>query len=408
MTPLRIAVVEQDGAGGLIHYAHQLCGALHDAGAEVTLFTGRHYELRDLPHRFEVRPVIPLWPAIEDPARTGGRVAMIGRRIRRAWRAVRYAWAWEVLTRRLIRHRPEVAILSIIRFPFQVFWLRRLSRRGIALAQICHEFEPRESRFGAVRRLTRRWNGEVFPLLRAIFHHGQANRDRFLGLFPQVAPDRLHLIPHGDEAMFLEPSHRDGDLRTRYGIPDGRPVALFFGGIRPSKGVEDLIDAFADVRREVDAGLLIIGHPAGVDPIALRARVEALGISSDVVIDPHYLPMDEVGRLMRTASVVVLPYRSATASGVLQVAYAFERPVVVTETGALPEAVEHGVTGLIVPPEDHDALVRAMVKLLDDPTEAAAMGRRAKQWADEAFGWTAIATTVLGVCRSIAREEQLS
>ncbi|HEY3297251.1 MAG TPA: glycosyltransferase, partial [Armatimonadota bacterium] len=70
------------------------------------------------------------------------------------------------------------------------------------------------------------------------------------------------------------------------------------------------------------------------------------------------------------ADIVVLPYRSATQSGVVQVAYNFVRPVIVTEVGGLPEAVEQGKTGLLVPPEDPEALAQAIKRYFDDSLES--------------------------------------
>lgn len=405
---LRLSVVEPDGSGGLIHYAYQLSEALAGAGHQVRLITGRHYELSALPHRFTAEPILGLWPAIEPAAATGARpvriAAEVRRKLRRAWRAVRYAWAWEQLTRLLLRRRPDVVILSVVRFPIQAFWLRRMQRGGLVLAQICHEFERRESRHGPIRLLTRRWDRAAYACFAAIFLHGEANRRRFLELHP-VAAQRTHVIPHGDESFFLGLEDPGGDLRGRYGIPSGRPVALFFGGLRPSKGIDDLIDAFAAARREVDASLVVAGQPAGVDPAALERRVRRHDLAGDVVIDAGYLPLGDVGPLLRTATVVVLPYRSATASGVLQTAYAFGRPVIVTDVGGLPDAVEEGGSGLIVPPADPDALARALVKLLSDPAEAESMGRRGRDLARRSYGWAGIALTVSDVCRRIAGGE---
>jgi glycosyltransferase involved in cell wall biosynthesis len=192
-----------------------------------------------------------------------------------------------------------------------------------------------------------------------------------------------------------------GDLRARYGVPAGRPVVLFFGGIRPSKGVPDLIEAFADARSEVEASLLIAGHPAGVEPADLEDLAERRGVAADVVVDPRYIPLAAIGPLLRTATLVALPYRSATASGVLQTAYAFERPVVITDVGGLPEAVHDGITGLVVPPGDRHALARALVKLLADPVEASRMGIAGRRLAEQEFSWSDIAGTVAGVCRQI-------
>jgi glycosyltransferase involved in cell wall biosynthesis len=408
MKPLRIWVVEPDAAGGLIHYAYQLCGALADAGAEVTLVTGADYELAGLPHRFALRAEMKLWPPIEDEppppsaALRAGR--SVARRLRRARRAVRLAAAWERLTRRVLAERPDAVLIGNIRFPFQALWTARMDRRGVPLLQICHEFEPRESRLRPVAALNRRWSRALYTTFGVIFLHGEANRSRFREIYPHVPAERLRLIPHGDESMFLD-EDAGGDLAARYGLPGDRPVALFFGGIRPSKGVTDLIEAFAMARRETEAILLVVGHPTGVDPEDLRRRARDHGIAADVIVDDHYLPMKEVGPLMRTATVLVLPYRSATASGALQVAYTFERPVIATSTGGLPDAVVDGETGLLVPPADPPALARALVKMLGDPAEAALMGRQGRELAETRFGWRAIAAVVLEACREAAGKE---
>jgi glycosyltransferase involved in cell wall biosynthesis len=400
---MRIVVVEPDGAGGMLHYAFQMCTALAEEGADVTLVTSQHYELAGVPAPFHVAPIMRLWPAIEPMhrhRRPGRILAALGHKLRRVARAVRYAREWGRVSRFILREQPDVAQFAIIRFPFLAWYLRKLSRAGTTLTQVCHEFEPREAR-GPLRAIHRALSHSVYRWFSLIFLHGDENRARFLATHP-VDPAVTRTIPHGDESLFLRVSTPGGDLRDRYDIPPDRPVALFFGGLRPSKGIDDLIDAYAGVVEQVDAHLLVVGPPAGVDPEHLRHRAECDGITDRVTIDPHYLPIAEVGLLMATADVVALPYRSATASGVLQVAYAFGRPVVATEVGALIEDVVHGDTGLLVPPRDRAALTSALVKLLADPVEARRMGTQARRRAEEGYAWPPIARSVLDAYRDIA------
>ncbi|MFH1331458.1 MAG: glycosyltransferase family 4 protein [Actinomycetota bacterium] len=400
---MRVFVVETDGAGGMIHYAYQLCTALTAAGAEVTLVTSRHYELGHLPHSFTVDPRLRLWPNIEPTPRPAGplrhALRRAGHKVRRGWRALRFAREWDRLTRHLLAERPDVVQFAVIRFPFQEIFLRRLRRGGLCLAQVCHEYEFRESGHPLIRRLTTRWARRVHPSFSGVFLHSEADRERFLSLYP-VARERTHLIPHGNEFLFPRLVDPGGDLRARYGLPPGRPVALFFGGLRPSKGIPDLLEAFALARAEVEASLVVAGYPAyGVEAGDLEAEARRLGIADSVVIDARYLALEEIGPLLRTATVVALPYRSATASGALQVAYAFGRPVVATTVGGLPDAVDEGVTGLLVPPADPPALARALVKLLSDLDEALRMGARGRAAAEARYSWEPIAAAILGVYR---------
>ena len=188
---------------------------------------------------------------------------------------------------------------------------------------------------------------------------------------------RLRLIEHGSEA----PPADDGalDLRARYGLPPDAPVAVFFGRLLPSKGLTDLMDAFAIVRgRRPDARLVIAGPPQRRSQEGETQRgVRERGLEDVVAVDSRYLPNEEVRPLMELASFVVLPYTSATQSGVLHVAYACGRPVIATRVGGLPEVVEEGGTGRVVPPQDPAALADAIVAMLDDPEGTARMGERA-------------------------------
>jgi glycosyltransferase involved in cell wall biosynthesis len=400
---MRIVVVEPDGSGGMIHYAFQMCTALADAGADVTLVTSHHYELADKEATFRVAPIMRLWAATEPTSGHHGPVRLLvwlGHKVRRATRAVRYAREWARATRFILRERPDIAQFAIIRFPFLAWFLRRIHRAGITLTQICHEFEPREAR-GPFRALHRSLSRAAYGYFSVIFLHGEHNRTRFLGLYP-AQPTRTVVIPHGNENLFLQAKDPGGNLRNHYGIPAGRPVALFFGGLRPSKGLDDLIDAFALASHDVDAHLVVAGPPAGVDPAHLEHRAEKRAIGARCTIDPRYLPIAEVGPLIRTADVVVLPYRSATASGVLQVAYAFGRPVIASELGALTEDVVHGETGLLVAPGDVEGLASALVKLLDDPAEAIRMGANAAAAADR-YSWPPIARTILRAYAGVSR-----
>ena len=119
--------------------------------------------------------------------------------------------------------------------------------------------------------------------------------------------------------------------------------------------------------------------------------VRERGLEDAVAVNSRYLPNEEVRPLMELASFVVLPYTSATQSGVLHVAYACGRPVVATRVGGLPEVVEEGGTGRVVPPKDPAALADAIVAMLDDPEGTARMGERARHLAETRFSWASVA-----------------
>jgi hypothetical protein len=131
---------------------------------------------------------------------------------------------------------------------------------------------------------------------------------------------------------------------------------------------------------------------------SLRARIARLGTDEHVRVLDRYVPDEEVGDLVAAADCVVLPYRAATQSGVVLVAYAGGCPVISTAVGGLPEVVDDGVTGYLVPPEDPDALAAAILRFFDEGGRAsfeAAVARKAQE-----FSWNKV---VEGIERLTAR-----
>jgi glycosyltransferase involved in cell wall biosynthesis len=394
---MKIAIVETDSKGGLIHYAYQLAEAFAELGIETTLVTGRDYELAALPHRCKVAPILNLWSPIEPPARSA-LAAWLRRRLwplRRAWRAFVLAREWVRLTRHLRRMRPDVAIFSMIRFRFLSIFLYGLRRSGITLAQICHEFENREARPGLAGRTVTALFSEPYSAFATIFLLSRAAQSDFCAAYPEEA-GKTALVPHGPETLFEEDPEDGPRLCARYSIGDDDEIVLMVGGLRPSKGVSELIEAFALVRDRSKARLLIVGYPSReFDVEAERARIARLGIGDRVEMDLRYLGMSELGALVRLASVVAFPYRSATSSGVLALALTQGRPVVATAVGGLVDALESGRIGKLVPPSDAVALAQALGELLRDRGAAERMAAAGREVQCVERSWKVIACQML-------------
>jgi glycosyltransferase involved in cell wall biosynthesis len=301
------------------------------------------------------------------------------------------------LVRYLTQARPDMILFSKINFPFEILFLRQLRRRGLKLSQIGHEFELRESKSPLTKFFVRAY-AAAYDEFSIVFFHAQENRDRFHLLFPHISRDKTFVIPHGNSGWLLKKSlGPDGTqmLRQKYGLDPHEPVVLFFGLLAPSKGLEDLVDAFAIARRTCEAKLLIAGYPTKhIDMDALRAHIAACNLSNDVILDPRYIPLDEVGPLMGLATVVVYPYRSSTQSGALQVAYTFGRPVIASAIGGLPEAVDDGQSGLLTPPEAPASLAEKILLMIGDPARAARMGEYARHLSETRFSWKSVAKQV--------------
>jgi len=415
---LRLVLVEPNGTGGLIHYTYQLCTALADEGVDVTLITGKEYELAHLPHNFQVNNLLELWSLFDPQVMQNIDANTWQRRwhkvrwtVRRGQRAVRLILAWINLTRYLSELRPDIVQFSKINFPFEAIFLAQMRRRGLILTQICHEFELRENHGGFLSDLVLRAYADIYKHFSAMFFHAKENCEKFLSLFSFVQNEKTHIIPHGNSNWLLKhfPRVDNGEvIRQRYGLKPGQPVVLFFGLLAPSKGIDDLIEAFVLVRQSCDAKLLIVGYPTKhFNMDELKEKIASLNLTGHVVLDPRYIPLEEVGIIMRLATVAVYPYRSSTQSGALQVAYTFERPVVATDVGGLPEAVEHGRSGFLVPACSPPELANNILKLVTNPQLTKVMGEYARHLSETRFSWRLVAQQIIRVYDQLLKKESV-
>src|SRR4029077_7235667 len=148
--------------------------------------------------------------------------------------------------------------------------------------------------------------------------------------------------------------------RQHLNIPRGNKVILFFGFIRQYKGLEYLLEAFKEIKEQVeDAMLLIAGKVSDEDRAEFQhySKLLAQFVDKDSVrCVTEYISIDKIEYFFSAADVVVLPYIKPSQSGILLSAFAAGRPVIVTDTGGLSEIVDDGRSGFVVPPKDSKAL----------------------------------------------------
>jgi glycosyltransferase involved in cell wall biosynthesis len=172
----------------------------------------------------------------------------------------------------------------------------------------------------------------------------------------------------------------------------GELTFILFGKIKPYKGADTLIEAFARLPTALRdrAKLRIVGKPY-MDIEPLHALIRARDLTNRVSIEPHFVPDDQVSTLFTQGTVAVFPYREIDSSGVLAQALAYARPVVASRIGCFAETLADGKHGHLVPPSDVAAFAAAMAHLLEDRDFAASCSSSALTLSKSGMDWSLIA-----------------
>jgi len=268
--------------------------------------------------------------------------------------------SWLRLARLIRRFDPDLILLTWshpVHAPVYLC-LQWLLGRDRPVQFICHNVLPHEPFFGA--RLLTRW---CLRKSERLIVHGTSEQ-RAIASLPATKPEILEL--------FLPLHDFFGERLPRRG--NGHDL-LFFGHIRPYKGLDVLLRAmprvrerFPNVRLTIAGELFYSGDTAAADaksnPLAL---IDQLGLGATVSTDIRYIPNEQIAELMSRADVCVFPYRSATQSGGITVAFAYGVPVVSTRVGGIPDVVVEGQSGLLVEPDDAEGLANALISILENP-----------------------------------------
>lgn len=349
-------------------YDHALCGALARAGADVRLQTSR----------FGYGPV----PAADGYER-------VERFYRRGVPAAARAGSRARFAAKLAQHVPDMlayrraaGAADVVHFqwltvqPVDVHLLPRA--RPVVLT--AHDVLPREPRRGQVAAQRR-----LYERVDAIVVHSEHGRARLVDALG-IPARKVSVIPHGAFTHLLDvPAARPlpADLAAV-----SRPVVLFFGLLRPYKGLDVLLDAWRAA--DLDAELWIVGMPR-MDVAPLRAAAPA-----NVRWVPRFVADSEVAAYFRRADLVVLPYREIDQSGVLFTALAFGSPLLLSAVGGFPEIAADGAAALVAP-GDGAALAEELARLIGDGAARAKLAAGARAAATGRYSWDAIAAAHLAL-----------
>ncbi|HQQ06927.1 MAG TPA: glycosyltransferase family 4 protein [Candidatus Omnitrophota bacterium] len=375
---IKILMIDTGGWGGITHYTYNLMQALAaDSQIDCCLLTDEAYELDSLPRQFKI--------------------------MKRPLNSREYMPALMMAIFAVLEYKPHIIHVQTMKTARKDWFAFALARMfGLKVVLTAHNVLPHED--SEKRALFMR---TAFRIIYACSHriivHSKFSQDTLSALF-KIRRDKIRVIPHGNYLFFRTREMPKKEARQSLGLPQDKRIVLQFGALREYKGLDILLDAFAQARKAgVPALLLIVGKPINLDLDSVGQRIKALGLEKDVVLKAEYVPFEAMQTYFFSADVVVFPYKEIDMSGSLQLAYAFAKPVICARSGGLPEVVRDRENGILVRPNDSADLAQAMERILADDDIIAKMGDASYRIARDDLSWDRIAAATVRVYRDANR-----
>lgn len=223
---------------------------------------------------------------------------------------------------------------------------------------VCHNVFPHE-RFPLDKFLTR----TVLKKGKAYITHSAMDAEDLKSIVAAPNYETTVLPVHNS---FKMKNLTKSQARLAADVSEDKKILLFFGFVREYKGLRHIINAMPEiVKYDSNIRLMIVGEFRS-DKENYLEQIKKLDVGNNIDIVDGYIPDSGIEKYFATSDLIVLPYESATQSGIVQIAYGFEKPVIATDVGGLPEVVSDGKTGYIVEPKNPKALAEAVIRFFDE------------------------------------------
>ncbi|KUL40760.1 glycogen synthase [Streptomyces regalis] len=284
---------------------------------------------------------------------------------------------------------------------------------GIPHVMTAHSLEPlrpwKAEQLGGGYALSSWAERTAIEAADAVIAVSGAMREDILSCYPTLDPDRVHIVHNGIDTTLYRPDHRT-DVLARFGLDADRPYVLFVGRITRQKGVPHLLRAVRNIDPAAQV-VLCAGAPdtPEIDQEFRDLYQELSQVREGVHWIPQMLPRPEVIQLLTHAAAFVCPSVYEPLGIVNLEAMACGTPVVASHVGGIPEVVDDGKTGLLVPLDDdfeafEAGLARALDSVIGDPETARRMGEAGRERAVGEFGWDAVARRTVRLYGEILKQ----
>jgi len=278
---------------------------------------------------------------------------------------------WSRAMNRIAHVRADALVLPwlhpVMTPPYR--WFLRHAPKRVRRVVICHNVRPHES-FPGADVLTR----STLRHADLLVTHAPHQRDELAALGIEV-PVLESFHPRFVSSDLASPPSQAAVRRERERLGNPGLLLLQFGAVRPYKGLDVALEALALTDPSLPVRLVAAGR-FWDGAAEYRRLAHELGIEDRVVFRDGYVSNEETAVLFSAADAVILPYRSASQSGVAQLAFAYGRPVIASAVGGLPAAVRHDRDGILCEPGDAAAFARAIERIASEHERLAATVRR--------------------------------
>ncbi|MBU0528406.1 glycosyltransferase [bacterium] len=268
-------------------------------------------------------------------------------------------FTWSKSANKIIEFNPDIVVVHYW-MPFFAPALRKIivslkKKKNVKTIAICHNLIPHE-------------NHSIYKIFTKILIN---KIDRFVVMSESVKSDLLKIVPNAKYRLTPHPIYNifgntlDKKIARQNLDIKAKKVILFFGLIREYKGLDILLNSIPKIKRELEDFIVIVAGECYEKTEKYYDIIKKLKIQNSVDLRLKFIPDNEVSEYFSAADVVTLPYRTATQSGITQIAYNFNIPIIVSDVGGLAEIVLNGKTGYVVKP-DSSEFAKAIVKYFNE------------------------------------------
>jgi glycosyltransferase involved in cell wall biosynthesis len=351
-------------------YVALLCSGLSKAGADVTLIVPENREVA-IPVNFTIRKWSP--PKGDSSSK-----------IIKSLKYIKYLYKVFALIRKI---KPDAVHYHFFRRKSEILFYLLLRVLGVKLIYTAHNILPHEpSRIDYL--LTKLVNRGA----RRIIVHSNYIKTKLSDTF-KIDPNKIVVIPHGNFDFYIPNiSMNKCESRKKLGLKGSSHIILFFGYIREYKGLDLLLEAFETAASEdPQLELLIAGEPSsGVLLNKYQEIIRQSEVQERIITHFNYIPAKEVAEYLVASDTVVLPYKNIDHSGIVHLAYSFDKPVIATKVGDFEESIEQGKSGFILEINNAKCLAETINEIFSCGEKLEEMGRYVKQLNNSKFSWVRI------------------